>query len=54
MTILLVEQNAHQALQRAHRAYLLETGSIVKSDDSKKMLADDSVRAAYLGGDVSS
>ena len=52
MTILLVEQNAHQALQRAHRAYLLETGSIVKSDDSAKMLADDSVRAAYLGGDV--
>ena len=52
MTILLVEQNAHQALQRAHRAYLLETGSVVKSDDSAKMLADDSVRAAYLGGDV--
>ena len=53
MTILLVEQNAHQALQRAHRAYLLETGSVVKSDESARMLADDSVRAAYLGGDVS-
>jgi branched-chain amino acid transport system ATP-binding protein len=52
MTILLVEQNAHQALRRAHRAYLLETGTILKSDDSAAMLADDSVRAAYLGGDV--
>ena len=51
-TILLVEQNAAQALQRAHRAYVLETGRIVRSDDAKVLLGDDSVRAAYLGGDV--
>jgi len=52
-TILLVEQNAAQALQRAHRAYVLETGRIVKSADARVLLQDDSVRAAYLGGDVS-
>ncbi|HEV3352743.1 MAG TPA: ABC transporter ATP-binding protein [Acidimicrobiales bacterium] len=52
-TILLVEQNAAQALQRAHRAYVLETGHIVKSADARVLLEDDSVRAAYLGGDVS-
>ena len=51
-TILLVEQNAAQALQRAHRAYVLETGRIVRSADARALLADDSVRAAYLGGDV--
>ena len=51
-TILLVEQNAAQALQRARRAYVLETGRIVRSDDAKVLLGDDSVRAAYLGGDV--
>ncbi len=53
-TILLVEQNAAQALQRAHRAYVLETGRIVRADDAKVLLGDDSVRAAYLGGDVES
>jgi branched-chain amino acid transport system ATP-binding protein len=52
-TILLVEQNAAQALQRAHRAYVLETGHIVKSAEARVLLEDDSVRAAYLGGDVS-
>jgi branched-chain amino acid transport system ATP-binding protein len=51
-TILLVEQNAAQALRRAHRAYVLETGHIVKSADAAALLQDDSVRAAYLGGDV--
>ena len=51
-TILLVEQNAAQALQRAHRAYVLETGRIVRTDEAKVLLGDDSVRAAYLGGDV--
>ena len=51
-TILLVEQNAAQALQRARRAYVLETGRIVRSDDAHVLLGDDSVRAAYLGGDV--
>jgi branched-chain amino acid transport system ATP-binding protein len=53
-TILLVEQNAAQALQRAHRAYVLETGRIVRSADAKTLLGDESVRAAYLGGDVGS
>jgi branched-chain amino acid transport system ATP-binding protein len=53
-TILLVEQNAAQALQRAHRAYVLETGRIVRSDDARALLGDESVRAAYLGGDVGS
>ena len=48
-TVLLVEQNAQQALQRAHRAYVLETGHIVRSDDAKVLLGDESVRAAYLG-----
>jgi branched-chain amino acid transport system ATP-binding protein len=51
-TILLVEQNASQALQRAHRAYVLETGRVVKSADAATLLNDPSVRAAYLGGDV--
>jgi branched-chain amino acid transport system ATP-binding protein len=52
-TILLVEQNAAMALQRAHRAYVLETGAIVRSDEAGRLLDDDSVRAAYLGGAVS-
>ena len=51
-TILLVEQNAAQALRRAARAYVLETGRIVKAADASSLLQDDSVRAAYLGGDV--
>jgi branched-chain amino acid transport system ATP-binding protein len=51
-TILLVEQNASQALQRAHRAYVLETGHVVKSATASDLLADDTVKAAYLGGDV--
>ena len=51
-TILLVEQNAMQALQRADRAYVLESGRIVRTEDAAVLLEDDSVRAAYLGGDV--
>ena len=50
-TVLLVEQNAQQALQRANRAYVLETGHIVRSDEAKVLLGDESVRAAYLGTD---
>ncbi len=49
-TVLLVEQNAAQALKRAHRAYVLETGKIVKTDDAANLLDDPDVRAAYLGG----
>jgi branched-chain amino acid transport system ATP-binding protein len=52
VTILLVEQNAAQALRRANRAYVLETGRVVKTAAATELLDDDSVRAAYLGGDV--
>ena len=49
VTILLVEQNAQQALQRAHRAYILETGNIVKTATASDLLNDPAVREAYLG-----
>jgi branched-chain amino acid transport system ATP-binding protein len=48
-TVLLVEQNAQQALSRSNRAYVLETGSIVRSGTGKEMLADPSIKEAYLG-----
>ena len=48
-TVLLVEQNAQQALSRSHRAYVLETGRIVKSGTGQEMLADPSIKEAYLG-----
>lgn len=48
VTVLLVEQNAKKALSIAHRAYVLETGSIVLSGDAKKLMNDDSVKKAYL------
>ena len=51
-TILLVEQNASQALKAADHAYILETGEIVREGSGAELGADDSVRAAYLGGDV--
>lgn len=49
VTILLVEQNAQQALQRSDRAYILETGNIVKEAKASDLLNDPAVRAAYLG-----
>ena len=49
VTILLVEQNAQQALQRAHRAYILETGNITKEAKAADLLNDPAVREAYLG-----
>src|SRR5438132_7248495 len=49
-TILLVEQNAHMALMTANRGYVMETGRIVLADDTKKLLASDRVKHAYLGG----
>jgi branched-chain amino acid transport system ATP-binding protein len=52
ITVLLVEQNAAQALKRAHRAYVLETGRVVRSAPAAELLADQSVRNAYLGGNV--
>jgi branched-chain amino acid transport system ATP-binding protein len=51
-TVLLVEQNAAQALQLAHRAYVLETGRVVKSAPARDLLTDPEVQAAYLGGDL--
>ena len=49
-TILLVEQNAFKALSIADRAYILETGSVVKTGAASDLISDDSVRSAYLGG----
>ena len=49
VTILLVEQNAHMALKTADIAYVLETGSIVAEGSGQALLADERVRAAYLG-----
>ncbi|MCX7832213.1 MAG: ABC transporter ATP-binding protein [Actinobacteria bacterium] len=48
-TILLVEQNAHMALQIAHRGYVLETGRIVLSGTSQELYANEEVKKAYLG-----
>ena len=48
-TILVVEQNAQQALSRAHRAYIMETGAITKSGTGSELLADPAVKDAYLG-----
>ncbi|GAA3869912.1 ABC transporter ATP-binding protein [Saccharothrix violaceirubra] len=49
-TVLLVEQNARQALKLSDRAYVLETGRVVKSAPGLDLLDDPQVRAAYLGG----
>ena len=49
MTVLLVEQNANNALSIADRAYVLETGSIVMTGSGQELLHDDRVRQAYLG-----
>jgi branched-chain amino acid transport system ATP-binding protein len=49
-TILLVEQNAHMALVTAHRGYVMETGAITASDETKALLASDRIKKAYLGG----
>jgi branched-chain amino acid transport system ATP-binding protein len=48
-TVLLVEQNALMALAVAHRGYVLQTGSIVLSDNATSLLQNDMVRKAYLG-----
>lgn len=49
VTVLLVEQNAHLALQVSHRGYILETGRIVNHDESHRLLNNEEVREAYLG-----
>ena len=48
-TILVVEQNAQQALSRAHRAYVMETGRIVQEGTGESLLHDPAVKEAYLG-----
>jgi branched-chain amino acid transport system ATP-binding protein len=51
-TVLIVEQNAAQALKLAHFAHVLETGEIVRSGTGAELAGDPAVKAAYLGGDV--
>ena len=48
-TVFLVEQNAHMALGVAHRAYVLQTGRVIKSDRASVLLEDPDVKKAYLG-----
>jgi len=48
-TVLVVEQNAAQALKLADRGYVLEVGEVVMSDQARSLLTDERVRAAYLG-----
>jgi len=49
VTVFLVEQNAHKALQVADRGYVLETGHVVLADTGPNLLSNDEVRKAYLG-----
>jgi len=49
ITVLVVEQNANQALKIAHRGYVIETGQIVLSDTAENLLKDSTVQKAYLG-----
>jgi len=48
-TIFLVEQNAHQALQIAHRGYVMENGSIILTDTAANLTENEAVKEAYLG-----
>ena len=49
VTVLLIEQNAYQALQIADRGYVLETGKVVLTGPAETLLSDDHIRKAYLG-----
>ena len=49
-TVLLVEQNARQALKVAHRGYVLETGTLIAAGSALELMDDPKVKAAYLGG----
>ena len=49
VSVMLVEQNAHMALEVAGRGYVLETGEVKMTGRSERLANDDSVRAAYLG-----
>jgi branched-chain amino acid transport system ATP-binding protein len=52
VSILLVEQNSRMALSISNRAYALSTGSIALSGNSKDLMNDDRIKAAYLGGEI--
>ena len=52
VTVLLVEQNSRMALSISSRAYAMSTGSVVLIGDSKALMSDDRIKAAYLGGEV--
>jgi branched-chain amino acid transport system ATP-binding protein len=52
VTVLLVEQNSRMALSISNRAYAMSTGSVVLSGDSKELMGDERIKAAYLGGDL--
>jgi len=52
VTVLLVEQNSRMALSISNRAYALSTGSVVLSGDSKDLMGDERIKAAYLGGEL--
>ena len=52
VSVLLVEQNSRMALSISNRAYALSTGNVVIAGNSKELLHDDRIKAAYLGGDV--
>jgi branched-chain amino acid transport system ATP-binding protein len=50
VTVLLVEQNAHMALSIAARGYVLETGRVIVEDQAARLLSNEDVKRAYLGG----
>lgn len=52
VSVLLVEQNSRMALSISHRAYAITTGNVVISGESRKLLNDSRIKAAYLGGAV--
>ena len=52
VTVLLVEQNAAQALSIAHRAYVLETGCIALEGTGRELLEDSRIREVYLGESI--
>ena len=52
VSVLLVEQNSRMALSLSNRAYAMSTGSVVLSGNSKELMKDDRIKAAYLGGEL--
>lgn len=52
VSVLLVEQNSRMALSISNRAYAMSTGSVALSGNSKELMKDDRIKAAYLGGEI--